>query len=97
MKYIDKTDKLNRKKYSLGDVFKFINDDDGSLADILMICQDNKFKYYFASLSDEVEAGKLYGWGNGNPADTIEDLFEQISDADYHIKPVNATITITEE
>lgn len=62
-----------------------------------MICQDIKSKYYFVSLDDNGTAGSLYGWENGKPADTIKELLEQVNDSDYYLKPVKASLTITEE
>lgn len=96
MEIIDKT-ASNKKEYSLGNVFKLATTRTNSLVDVLMICQDIKSKYYFVSLDDNGTAGSLYGWGNGKPADTIKELLEQVNDSDYYLKPVKASLTITEE
>lgn len=96
MEIIDKTTS-NKKEYSLGDIFKLATTRTNSLVDVLMICQDIKSKYYFVSLDDNGIAGSLYGWGNGKPADTIKELLEQVNDSDYYLKPVKASLTITEE
>lgn len=92
MEIIDKTTS-NKKEYSLGDIFKLATTRTNSLVDVLMICQDIKSKYYFVSLDDNGSAGSLYGWG----ADTIKELLEQVNDSDYYLKPVKASLTITEE
>lgn len=96
MEIIDKTTS-NKKEYSLGDIFKLATTRTNSLVDVLMICQDIKSKYYFVLLDDNGSAGSLYGWGNGKPADTIKELLEQVNDSDYYLKPVKASLTITEE
>lgn len=96
MEIIDKTTS-NKKEYSLGDIFKLVTTRTNSLVDVLMICQDIKSKYYFVSLDDDSTAGSLYGWGNGKPTDTIKELFEQVNDPDYCLKPVKASLTITEK
>lgn len=96
MEIIDKTTS-NKKEYSLGNVFKLATTRTNSLVDVLMICQDIKSKYYFVSLDDNGTAGSLYGWGNGKPADTIKELLEQVNDSDYYLKPIKASLTITEE
>lgn len=96
MEIIDKT-ASNKKEYSLGSTFKLATTRTNSLVDVLMICQDIKSKYYFVSLDDDGTAGSLYGWGNGKPADTIKELLEQVNDSDYYLKPVKASLTITEE
>lgn len=96
MEIIDKTTS-NKKEYSLGDIFKLATTRTNSLVDVLMICQDIKSKYYFVLLDDNGAAGSLYGWGNGKPADTIKELLEQVNDSDYYLKPVKASLTITEE
>ncbi|MEK3618564.1 hypothetical protein [Lactobacillus crispatus] len=96
MEIIDKT-ASNKKEYSLGKTFKLVTTRTNSLVDVLMVCQDAKSKYYFVSLADDSTAGSLYGWGNGNPANTIKELFEQVIDPDYNLKPVKASLTITEE
>lgn len=96
MEIIDKTGS-NKEEYSSGNVFKLATTRTNSLVDVLMICQDIKSKYYFVSLDDNGTAGSLYGWGNGKPADTIKELLEQVNDSDYYLKPVKASLTITEE
>lgn len=96
MEIIDKTTS-NKKEYSLGSTFKLVTTRTNSLVDVLMICQDIKLKYYFVSLADDVTAGSLYRLVNGKPADTIKELLEQVNDSDYYLKPVKASLTITEE
>lgn len=98
MEIIDKT-ASNKKEYSSGNVFKLASTRTNSVIDVLMVCQDIESKYYFVSLSDDNidGSGSLFGWGNGKPADTIKELFEQVNDTDYYLKPVKASLTITEE
>ena len=96
MEIIDKT-ASNKKEYSLGDIFKLVKTRTNSLIDVLMICQDIKLKYYFVSLADDATAGLLYSSVNGKPADTIKELLKKVNDSDYYLKPVKASLTITEE
>lgn len=98
MEIIDKTGS-NKEEYSSGNVFKLVITRTNSVLDVLMLCQDPKSKYYFVSLSEDITAGSgsLFGLGNGKPADTIKELFEQFNDTDHYLKPVKASLTITDK
>ena len=95
MKIIEKDQDsgINISQCKVGDVFKLMDSFDNTMKDCLMICESIEHKYYFVSLDD---SGDLYGWGNGAPAESIEKLFDQVIWTNqYYLKPVNATLTIT--
>lgn len=58
--------------------------------DLLIITEDINHKYYLASLKN----GKMYGWGNGNPADSPDCLLQQVG---LQLTPVRAVVNVFSE
>lgn len=94
MKVITEEENKPQTLYKRGDVFQLIKD--GEIMDTLIISQDTEHKYYFVSLDDKARAGSMYGWGNGDPADSTSELLHQILiDEDYKLEFVqDATLTV---
>ena len=82
MKINYKNNKLPKPK--LGDLF-VVEDN----KDLLMITQDLNQKYYLISL----KTGEMYGWGNGDPADSPDCLLQQVS----QLTPVRAIVNVLGE
>ena len=80
MKINYKNNKLSKAK--LGDLF-VVEDN----KDLLMITQDHNQKYYLTSL----KTGQMYGWGNGNPADSPDCLLQQVIS---QLTPVRASVNV---
>ena len=72
-------------KAKLGDLF-VVEDN----KDLLMITQDVNHKYYLASLKN----GEMYGWGNGDPADSPDCLLQQVVS---RLTPVRAVVNVLNE
>lgn len=85
MKINYKNNKLPKAK--LGDLF-VVEDN----KDLLMITQDLNQKYYLASL----KTGEMYGWGNGDPADSPDCLLKQ-SQVISRLTPVRAIVNVLGE
>mgnify|MGYP005790859505 CR=1 FL=1 len=83
MKINYKNNKLSKAK--LGDLF-VVEDN----KDLLMITQDHNQKYYLTSL----KAGNMYGWGNGDPADSPDCLLQQVAS---RLTPVRAVVNVFSE
>lgn len=83
MKINYKNNKLSKAK--LGDLF-VVEDNE----DLLMITQDLNQKYYLTSL----KTGKMYGWGNGEPADSPYYLLQQVG---LQLTPVCAIVNVLGE
>lgn len=83
MKINYKNSKLPKAK--LGDLF-VVEDN----KDLLMITEDLNHKYYLASL----ETGEMYGWGNGDPADSPDCLLNQLTS---RLTPVRAIVNVLGE
>lgn len=83
MKINYKNNKLPKAK--LGDLF-VVEDNQ----DLLMITADVNHKYYLASL----KTGKMYGWGNGEPADSPDCLLQQVAS---RLTPVRAAVDVFSE
>lgn len=97
MKVITEEENKPHTLYQRGDVFQLIKD--GEIMDTLMISQDAEAKYYFVSLDDKAQAGSMYGWGNGDPADSTSELLHQILiDEDEKLEFVkDATLTVRQK
>ena len=97
MKVITEEENKPQTLYKRGDVFQLIKD--GEIMDTLIISQDTKHKYYFVSLDDKAGAGSMYGWGNGDPADSTSELLHQILiDEDEKLEFVqDATLTVRQK
>ena len=80
MKINYKNNKLSKAK--LGDLF-VVEDN----KDLLMITEDLNHKYYLASLKN----GEMYGWGNGDPADSPDCLLQQVVS---RLTPVHAVVNV---
>ena len=80
MKINYKNNKLPKAK--LGDLF-VVEDN----KDLLMITQDHNQKYYLTSL----KTGNMYGWGNGDPADSPDCLLQQVK---TRLTPVRASVNV---
>ena len=80
MKINYKKNKLQKAK--LGDLFVV----EGN-KDLLMITQDHNQKYYLISL----KTGNMYGWGNGDPADSPDCLLQQVN---TRLTPVRASVNV---
>lgn len=80
MKINYKNNKLPKAK--LGDLF-VVEDN----KDLLMITQDLNQKYYLTSL----KTGEMYGWGNGEPADSPDCLLQQVG---LQLTPVRAVANV---
>lgn len=72
-------------KAKLGDLFVVENS-----KDLLMITQDLNQKYYLTSL----KTGEMYGWGNGDPADSPDCLLQQVR---LQLTPVRAIVNVLGE
>ena len=83
MKINYKNNKLPKAK--LGDLF-VVEDN----KDLLMITQDHNQKYYLTSL----KTGNMYGWGNGDPADSHDCLLKQVRS---RLTPVRAIVNVLGE
>ena len=83
MKINYKNNKLSKAK--LGDLF-VVEDN----KDLLMITEDLNHKYYLASLKN----GEMYGWGNGDPADSPDCLLQQVG---LQLTPVRAVVNVLNE
>ena len=83
MKINYKNSKLPKAK--LGDLF-VVEDN----KDLLMITQDHNQKYYLTSL----KTGNMYGWGNGDPADSPDRLLQQVVS---RLTPVRAVVNVFSE
>ena len=83
MKINFKNSKLPKAK--LGDLF--VAEDN---KDLLMITQDLNQKYYLTSLA----TGEMYGWGNGDPADSPDCLLQQVAS---RLTPVRAVVNVFSE
>lgn len=97
MKVITEEENKPHTLYQRGDVFQLSKD--GEIMNTLIISQDIKGKYYFVSLDDKARAGSMYGWGNGDPADSTSELLHQILiDEDYKLEFVqDATLTVRQK
>ena len=80
MKINYKNNKLPKAK--LGDLF-VVEDN----KDLLMITQGLNQKYYLTSL----KTGEMYGWGNGDPADSPDCLLQQVR---LQLTPVRAVVNV---
>ena len=80
MKINYKNNKLSKAK--LGDLF-VVEDN----KDLLMVTQDHNQKYYLTSL----KTGNMYGWGNGDPADSPDCLLKQVRS---RLTPVRASANV---
>ena len=69
-------------KTKLGDLF-VVEDN----KDLLMVTQDHNQKYYLTSL----KTGNMYGWGNGDPADSPDCLLKQVRS---RLTPVRAVVNV---
>ena len=69
-------------KAKLGDLF-VVEDNQ----DLLIITEDVNHKYYLASLKN----GEMYGWGNGEPADSPDCLLQQVVS---RLTPVRAVVNV---
>lgn len=58
--------------------------------DLLIITEDVNHKYYLASLKN----GEMYGWGNGDPADSPDCLLQQVVS---RLTPVRAVVNVFSE
>lgn len=83
MKINYKNTKLPKAK--LGDLF-VVEDNQ----DLLIITEDVNHKYYLASLKN----GEMYGWGNGEPADSPDCLLQQVVS---RLTPVRAVVNVLGE
>lgn len=83
MKINYKNSKLPKAK--LGDLF-VVEDNQ----DLLIITEDVNHKYYLASLKN----GEMYGWGNGDPADSPDCLLQQVV---ARLTPVRAVVNVFSE
>ena len=83
MKINFKNSKLPKAK--LGDLF-VVEDNQ----DLLIITEDVNHKYYLASL----KSGEMYGWGNGEPADSPDCLLQQVVS---RLTPVCADVNVLGE
>ena len=83
MKINYKKNKLQKAK--LGDLF-VVEDN----KDLLIITQDHNQKYYLTSL----KTGNMYGWGNGDPADSPDCLLKQVRS---RLTPVRAIVNVLGE
>ena len=83
MKINYKNNKLPKAK--LGDLF-VVEDNQ----DLLIITEDVNHKYYLASL----KSGEMYGWGNGDPADSPDCLLQQVVS---RLTPVRAVVNVFSE
>ena len=97
MKVITEEENKPQRIYKRGDVFQLIKD--GEIMDTLIISQDAEAKYYFVSLDDKAQVGSMYGWGNGDPADSTSELLHQILiDEDEKLEFVqDATLTVRQK
>lgn len=86
MKINYKNNKLSKAK--LGDLF-VVEDNE----DLLMITQDLNQKYYLTSL----KTGEMYGWGNGDPADSPDSPDCLLKQLTSQLTPVRAIVNVLGE